>query len=178
MIKPVRAKVLFFAYGSNLDEEQFLSRCLRPEKLGVARLADHRIGFYGYSEKWDGGEETAVPAPGQDLFGIVYRVAVSDFDRLDYFQGVRLDGRGAYFHYPANVIGTDGATFSVLLYKKDILGPATPPSAPYLALLAAGAAAQGLPPDWIAMLAAHPSRPASYPVPCFRDIEPGVACAC
>ena len=74
--------------------------------VATARLADHRLGFYGYSPIWDGGLETVLPAPGREVWGVVYALSFSDADSLDTWQGVRLNGTGTYFHYPAEV--TDG----------------------------------------------------------------------
>lgn len=159
--------LLIFVYGLNLDGEVFLSRCARPERIAAARLPGHRLDFFGHAEQWDGGEESLVADAGEDAYGIVYRLSFSDLDRLDYWMGVRLDGRGAYFHYPADVIGEDGAVYPVLFHKKDILGASTRPSAECLARIVAGARALGLPSEYVARLAAIPAKPASYPVPCF-----------
>jgi len=45
---------LYFAYGANMNLQQIRSRCNSPVAVSIARLANHRLGFYGYSGVWDG----------------------------------------------------------------------------------------------------------------------------
>lgn len=169
--------LLMFVTGGLLDAATFESRCVAPEPVGAARLPGWRLAFHGHSETWDGGEDTPVPAPGRELWGMVYRLKPRDLDQLDYFQGVRLDGRGAYFHYPADALAEDGRSLPVLFYRKDVLGPETPPSAEYLARIVAGAQAHRLPLGFVRDLAAVPTRPAGYPVPLYAP-PPDFAGAC
>lgn len=183
MIGSSNAKsVLYFAYGANMNIEQISTRCSMPKILAVARLHDYEIAFHGYSERWDGGEETLRSKPGRDLYGVVYSLSPSSFDRLDAWQGVKLNGTGSYFHCPAEVTGLDGLSYSVLLYKKNELRAPSLPSREYLAHILAGAQAHGLPEDYLSHLRAIPSRQAGYPVPRqgYNDHLPltGGSCAC
>ncbi|HVI50145.1 MAG TPA: gamma-glutamylcyclotransferase family protein [Candidatus Sulfotelmatobacter sp.] len=159
------ASVLYFAYGGNMNFEQISARCAKPQFVSVARLPGHEIAFYGHSERWDGGEETLRAMPGCDLYGVVYELSPSAFDRLDAWQGVKLDGTGGYFHRPAEVIGLDGARYSTLLYKKSEMREPSLPSSGYLAHILAGAQAHGLPEDYLSSLRALSSHQAGYPVP-------------
>jgi len=171
--------ILLFVTGGLLDSTTFESRCISPQKLGIACLPNWRLGFFGHSEVWDGAEDTPITAPGCETWGMLYCVRPRDLDRLDYFQGVRLDGRGAYFHYPVEVRSEDGAVSSALVYRKDVLGPETPPSAEYLALIVQGAQAHHLPLGFVRSLTAIPSHPASYPVPLYAaSPDFAGACAC
>jgi hypothetical protein len=156
---------LYFAYGANMNEQQISSRCGKARVVATARLPDHRLAFFGHSDRWDGGEETVLEAPGEDVHGVVYALSGTAFDRLDSWQRVRLDGTGLYFHSPAEVVGPDGALYSILLYKLATRGEAQSPSAEYLAHIVVGATARGLPPAYVEALAARPTRQASYPVP-------------
>lgn len=177
-----KKSVLYFAYGANMNAQQIAARCTKPKFVAAARLPDHAIGFFGHSERWDGGEETLVPKAGSDLYGVVYELSPSAFDRLDAWQSVKLDGTGRYFHTPAEVIGLDGAVYSVLLYKKAERGRPRPPSADYLAYIADGAEAHGLPSDYLAALRGIATRKAGYPVPkedCTdRFLMTAGSCAC
>lgn len=156
---------LYFAYGSNLNPGQMAARCSKPKVLTVARLANHQIAFHGHSKKWDGGEETAIPQPGEDLWGVVYQLSFSDAEYLDSWQDVRLDGTGPYFHYPTVVTDEQGNRYPVLLYKKDLLSDPQMPSEEYLNFIVAGAKAHGLPRDYLARLQTIATRKASYAVP-------------
>ncbi|MHC1711374.1 MAG: gamma-glutamylcyclotransferase family protein [Solidesulfovibrio sp.] len=171
----------YFAYGSNMNKEQILARCTTPVTIAVARLPDHRIGFYGYSKTWDGAVETLVPAPGRELWGVLYELHFLDLDRLDGWQDVRLDGSGAYFHYPVRVIDTEGTTHTALLYKKDILGAPQPPSREYLDYIIQGAGERGLPSDYREALRRMDAKKATFGVPRrgnYRgDLPMGTSCS-
>jgi hypothetical protein len=159
------APVLYFAYGANMNFEQISARCSKPQFVSVARLPGYEIAFYGRSERWDGGEETLRAMPGRDLYGVVYELSPTAFDRLDAWQGVKLDGTGDYFHRPAEVIGLNGTRYSTLLYKKSEMREPSLPSKEYLAHILVGAEFHGLPDDYLASLRAMPSRQADYAVP-------------
>jgi gamma-glutamylcyclotransferase (GGCT)/AIG2-like uncharacterized protein YtfP len=157
--------VLYFAYGSNMSPEQIGERCAKPEFLATARLPGHRVGFFGHSKTWDGAQATVIPDKDTDVWGAVYRLSVSDMDRLDNYQDVRIDGTGAYFDYPAEVVDGDGTIHSVILYKKDILGESLPPSKPYLDRILAGARMRKLPEDYVETFGLTSSKEPSYEVP-------------
>ncbi|ABC22191.1 hypothetical protein F11_07180 [Rhodospirillum rubrum F11] len=172
----------YFAYGSNMNPAQIEARCRKPEVVATARLPDHRLGFFGSSKIWDGGEESAQPEPGADLWGVVYRLSFHDAEILDTWQKVWLDGTGPYFHFPTQVFDAEGRNYPVLLYKRDVLGPRQKPSAPYLDHIIAGAMARALPPPYIDLLRAIPTCQASTPVPRKASFNPeffaGLACQC
>lgn len=177
-----RKTVLHFAYGADMNPEQIAARCAGAKAVAVARLADTTLSFHGHSQVWDGGEEAAVPQPGRDLYGVVYRLSPSDADRLDAAQGVRLNGTGGYFHYPAEVIGLDGSLWNIVLHKKDVLREFRRPSREYLDYIIAGAQFHRLPADYIEHLRAIETEPARYAVPRrvleeFRILSTA-SCAC
>lgn len=154
-----------FAYGANMNPAQMAQRCSRPVVFAIARFPGHSLGFFGYSNVWDGALETAIPNPGHDLWGVVYELSFMDGQRLDAWQDARLDGGGNYFHYPAQVVDTEGKRHTVLLYKKDVLGPVQKPSREYLELIVQGAVERGLPEDYIESMRGMESKQAGYPVP-------------
>jgi gamma-glutamylcyclotransferase len=162
---PRATHTLFFAYGTNMAPEVIRARCPQAEVVSVARLPHHAVEFHGFSKVWDGALETVVPSPGHDVWGVVYRLTVGDSNRLDSWQDVRLDGTGAYFHFPTEVIDDDGVVHPVLLYKKDTQNDLALPSAPYLRHLVAGAVARRLPGAYIRTLSSHPTKEPRYEVP-------------
>ena len=168
-LRPAPAKILYFAYGPNMNPVQMNERCSRPRAVAVARLAGHALTFHGHGWIWDGGRETVVPAPGHDLWGVVYELTARDADSLDAWQDVMLNGTGSYFHCPAIVVDRDGCPYETVLYKKDILGAPRPPSNELLAFIVEGAAGHGLPRHYVEELCAIPGIPAAYPVPRRRD---------
>lgn len=157
--------LLFFAYGANMRPKQIEARCHKPVVLGLARLPEHRVAFFGQSTIWDGGEETVVPEPGQEVWGVLYKLSFADREQLDSWQDVRLDGTGPYFHYPAKVIDERGETRTILLYKKESEGLPRRPSQEYLEFIVQGAQERGLPAEYVERLRRIKAKPASYPVP-------------
>jgi len=156
---------LYFAYGANMNLQQIGSRCSRPVAVSIARLADHRLAFYGYNGVWDGALETVEPMAGAEVWGVLFALSRLDWERLDEWQGARMDGGGMYFHFPITVTDQDGSAAGARMYKKDINGSAQYPSQEYLDHIVRGASENGLPPDYIETLMKWKSRKASYSVP-------------
>ena len=155
----------YFAYGSNMNPAQMAERCAAARVLCAACLPGYRLGFYGRNRVWDGGQETVEQQSGQQVWGVLYELLFGDAASLDVWSSVRLDGGGAYFHYPVLVRDAAGREHTAVLYKKDVLGQAVPPSSQYLAHIVAGAEANGLPPAYVQQLKNLQSVPARYPVP-------------
>ncbi|MDR3557847.1 MAG: gamma-glutamylcyclotransferase [Syntrophobacteraceae bacterium] len=166
-----------FAYGPNMNALQIGRLCSKPKVVTIARLPDYRVGFFGYSPVWDGAQESVVREPGHDVWGVVYKLSPSDKESLDASQDVRMDGNGNYFHYPARVDGVDGRTYTVLFYKKDILGKPEKPSRPYLDIIVSGAEEKQLPAEYVQELRAIESKSPSYPVPRLRKFTAGILAA-
>jgi len=156
---------IYFVYGANMNPAQIAARCSKPEVLAIARLAGHRLAFFGHSGIWDSGEETVIRQPGEEVWGVVYKLSFSDAEALDTWQDVRLDGSGAYFHYPSHVIDANGVGYPVTLYKKDASGEPQLPSKEYMAHIVTGALRHGLPVDYIERLKRIETKSAGYPVP-------------
>lgn len=160
-----RERQLYFLYGSNANPQQVAARGGLAERVAVAKLADFRLAFFGHSGTWDGGEETVVESPGDEVWGVLYRFSLGDSERFDAHQGVRLDGSGPYFLFSAEVVDVAGNRHRALVYRKDSCREAGRPSSELLAFVIEGARAQGVPPAHIARLKAYDSVRASYPVP-------------
>jgi len=173
---------LLFSYGANMNSDQILFRCNKPEVFSIARLPDHSVSFFGHSRRWDGGEETVISAPGEDTWGVIYKLSFRDLIQLDSWQDVRLDGTGLYFHFPTDVLTPEGTKYPVLVYKKDILGAQKPPSVEYLNYIIRGATERGLPSAYIQKLWNLQACPSSYSVPLTytfdRSLISDLSCDC
>ncbi|WP_320172406.1 gamma-glutamylcyclotransferase family protein [Maridesulfovibrio sp.] len=162
-------KIRYFAYGPNMNPEQIQERCSNPVVIGPARLPGYQMAFFGYSWIWDSGMETVIPAPGKDLWGVIYELGSTDADSLDAWQDIRLNGTGSYFHSPVVIFSPEGEQYEAVLYRKDILGTPTPPSREFLEFILQGARIHGLPESYVKTLAEIPSKDAAYSVPRRRD---------
>lgn len=166
---------LIFSYAANMNPELIASRCSKPELCTVARLPGHSLAFFDYSKRWDGGAATFIDSPGEDLWGVVYRLSFWDAERLDSWLDVKLDGTGDYFLFPTEVIGVDGIIHPVLLYRKFYHGgPQQQPSEEYLETILVGAASRGLPAAYLEKLGSIATRKASFPVPAIFEHERSV----
>jgi hypothetical protein len=162
---------LLFAYGANMNPAQIRQRCSQPVRVAVACLQGYRIGFYGHSEIWDGAMETAIEAEGSQLWGTLYALSDSDWERLDQWQDARLDGAGQYFHYPVQVCDILGKCYDARLYKKDVLNELRLPSDLYMNLILEGARRNALPPAYIESLTTIKTAPTHYAVPLRPEID-------
>jgi cation transport regulator ChaC len=79
--------MLYFAYGSNLDQFQMAYRCPAAAFAGTATLLDHALAFAGYSSRWDGPVATLLSIRGTMTRGALYDMSAEDFARLDKFEG-------------------------------------------------------------------------------------------
>ncbi|HEY8910206.1 MAG TPA: gamma-glutamylcyclotransferase family protein [Desulfosporosinus sp.] len=167
----------YYAYGANMNLAQMKQRCSNPKVLGIARLPGYKVEFYGYSALWDGAQETVVPDLQSEVWGVLYELQFHDCESLDTFQDARVNGMGAYFHYPVDVITMDQETIAAIIYKKDVLQEAKFPSAEYLDFIVQGAKEQGLPAEYITLLENKKTRPASYAVPMVHKSNMSADCS-
>jgi len=161
----------YFVYGANMHPEQIARRCGSPERVGVARVAGHRLAFFGHTSVWDGGEEAAEPCEGEEVWGVLYRLPFEQADRLDDWQGVRADGTGAYFLFPVLAEDVHGVNHAALLYRKDVCGAPALPSDGQRDFIVAAAQAQGMPDGYLAYLKSLEVTKARYPVPKLEGRE-------
>ena len=78
---------LYFAYGSNLSQDQMAHRCPDARVVEKGFVEGFRLVFAGHSPRWGGGVATLVPTPGCRVQGLIYNVLASDLDRLDRYEG-------------------------------------------------------------------------------------------
>jgi gamma-glutamylcyclotransferase len=79
--------VLYFAYGSNLDEGQMHARCPTAARAGRATLRGHALTFGGYSHRWRGPVASVLRKRGAAVEGLLYTLDADALERLDRFEG-------------------------------------------------------------------------------------------
>ena len=79
--------VLYFAYGSNLDEAQMRARCPSARRAARALLPGHALAFGGFSHRWGGAVASVVRARGREVSGLLYAIAREEVALLDRFEG-------------------------------------------------------------------------------------------
>lgn len=77
----------YFAYGSNLDEDQMRDRCGDTVIVAAGFLRDFRLAFTRRSSGWCGGVADVVPSPGSQVWGIIYTIPDEGLCALDRHEG-------------------------------------------------------------------------------------------
>lgn len=98
---------LYFAYGSNINPEQFASRCPASRFIGRATLHGYRfiITVRGYAN--------VVPEPGAVVHGVMAELTPRDERTLDRCEGVAV---GIYRREMLRVLQDDGREAMALVY--------------------------------------------------------------
>jgi gamma-glutamylcyclotransferase (GGCT)/AIG2-like uncharacterized protein YtfP len=141
---------MYFAYGSNLDREDwaaFCARhgadpdCLRP--LGTALLPDAELVFNYRSPVRGGGALNLAPRRGQVVQGVLFEVTGEGWEVLDAKEGV---ASGRYARSARVAIAGGGATVPVVTYEvvRERLERHVAPTAAYVETVSRGLAAHGL----------------------------------
>ena len=141
--------MLYFAYGSNMDAVQMAGRCPGSRSLGRARLPGGRLSFTGDSAFWGGGVGTVQPAPGEEVWGVLWELDAAGEASLDRYEGV---AKGIYRKEDVEVISDDGPRTAMVYvcnhtrYRR--------PSTRYVTSMLEAARAHDFPAEYVAGLAA------------------------
>ena len=110
--------MLYFAYGSNLDDENWALWCEKKgyevasiEPLGPAWLPDHELVFHYKSRLRNGGALDVRPRHGTTIPGALFRV--HDWEGLDAKEGV---SGGYYRSISVTALTDDGRAHSATTY--------------------------------------------------------------
>lgn len=78
---------LYFAYGSNMNQDQMSNRCPDSRLLGKAVLPDHQIAFTRFSSNWESAVADILVSPGHSVWGLLYEISQDDLEKLDRMEG-------------------------------------------------------------------------------------------
>ena len=78
-------KSLYFAYGSNMNENQMAFRCPDAQAVGTVRLEGYRLTFAGNGGRR--GVATILPDKGGSVDGVLWRISARDEQHLDQYEG-------------------------------------------------------------------------------------------
>ena len=79
---------LIFAYGSNMDWGQMHERCPSAQYVCAAKLMNHHLAFTRKSKNRGCGVSDVLPAEGQEVWGVVYRISEDELPSLDKKEGI------------------------------------------------------------------------------------------
>ena len=134
---------LYFAYGSNMDQNQMLERCPDAVLVGSAILAEHRLAFTIFSPKRNCGCADIVPSVGSVVYGLLYDLTDADREALDGFEGHPV-------HYQRITVRVNIETREADAYSYEVVNKKsnTRPSIHYLGLLQSAAARFNFPKEY------------------------------
>ncbi len=141
----------YFAYGSNLDREDWARFCARqgadPASIcavGPAVLPDCELAFNYRSAARDGGALNLAPRRGQVVHGVLFEASSEGWAALDTKEGV---AAGRYRRSDRRAIVPGGAVVPVTTYEvvRERIESFVAPRPEYVDTVARGLAAHGLP---------------------------------
>ena len=130
---------LYFAYGSNMDEEQMRNRCPDATTVRTARLLNYQFIINSR------GVATVVPDGSSAVHGVLWRITAECEAKLDEYEGVEW---GTYTKKKLGVKAEDGQTIEALVYVARDSEPGEGRDG-YMERIAAAAGHQGLPAAYI-----------------------------
>ncbi|XP_018318680.1 gamma-glutamylcyclotransferase-like [Agrilus planipennis] len=81
----------YFAYGSNLLSKRIRINNPSARRVGIGKLADHRLDFITYSTRWKGASATIVPHKEHYVWGAIWEISNNDMPHLDRQEGVHVN---------------------------------------------------------------------------------------
>ncbi|XP_037310123.1 gamma-glutamylcyclotransferase [Pungitius pungitius] len=161
---------LYFAYGSNLLKERLQLKNPSAQVHCVARLKDHRLVFGNHkglaSERWHGGVATVEHSPGDEVWGVVWKMSTSDLESLDSQENVTL---GAYSPVDLSVKTKEHEIHCRTYIMNSCVY--APPSPQYLQVIMMGAEQNALPTDYQEKLRAIKTNAFEGPLPMMDELE-------
>lgn len=144
----------YFAYGSNMNRAQMLSRAGEILEEGPGRLENYELRF---NKKARGGSATASirPAPRKTVYGVLYRIPEAAYRALDRFEGVPEH----YRRIEVRVTDAAGQKIAAQAYIATRVENGLRPAPHYLQAILAGAGEHGLPAEYIQEIKAAAGAP-------------------
>lgn len=143
--------VWYFAFGANMHNSAFLERRgMRPMEWRPGCLSGYRLRFNLEGRpKGKAAPANISQEPGEEVWGVLYRITAADLVRLDSTEGV--PGR-RYRHLWLDVEDQNGERLKAVTYIADGMETDGRPSLRYITLLREGARAHRLPEHYVRFL--------------------------
>ena len=141
-------EVWYFAFGANMHDGVFRERRrMRPGEWRVGRIDGYRLRFNLEGRpRGRSAPANIEPCPGEEVWGVLYRITRRELLRLNSTEGVP---GGGYRPLPLRAEDSGGRPLEAVAYIAPGKESDGNPSLRYLTLLREGARAHGLPAHWI-----------------------------
>jgi cation transport regulator ChaC len=138
----------YFAYGANMDRQRLeLHRAIKVLEVRLGVLENYRLVFNKVSSiRPSTGCANIIPAEGQRVLGVLYRIAEPDITKLDIFEGV---SSGQYHRERVLVKAEENDLVEAEVYIADETRNDLEPSIEYLESVLKGARESGIDEDYI-----------------------------
>ena len=139
-------KQLYFAYGSNMDEEQMKKRCKSADLVGIGVINDHKLVFNRKGTYRPGGVASVEPKDGERVYGIIWKIDLDDLFGLD-----ETEDPNAYKRITMTCHDMRGEKYDCQVYQAFPQG-VFEPDQNYLQQVIDAAGSANLPEDYISFL--------------------------
>jgi len=137
----------YFAYGSNMSEQQMKERCGKEnyELTAIGVLKGYRFVYDGNSSTRKGAVGNIVKDENSQVWGVIYKINKDALTELDKYEGYKV---GSYDRKILKIMGNDKNTYDAYTYYRTgkKIGA---PSNEYRQTVKMGAEEHGLPEDYI-----------------------------
>lgn len=138
---------LYFAYGSNMLEDQMKGRCNSAVRVGIGMLNNYELVFNRKGTYRAGGVASIKAAEGHRVYGVIWRINSSDFWDLDEKEDPK-----AYVRKKITITTLSGDAYACHLYESIPQGGSFKPDKEYLKRMIRGGREAGLSEDYIRYL--------------------------
>jgi hypothetical protein len=156
--------MIYFAYGSNLDERQMALRCPAGRITGVAQLEHHRLCFPRRSPIRNCAVASIEPYSGSTVWGVTYELTGDDLRRLDMREGYDPslpEDQNRYKRVAVKVVRLRGETVDAYTYVALPEPEPGLPSPSSLNQIVNAAKSHGFPEEYLNILREFPVGPES-----------------
>ena len=101
----------YFAYASNLSQQQMKSRCPDARPKFTATLPNYKLVFTGWSRSWHGSVATLKPFRGEKVRGAIYEASDACLRQLDKYEA-------GYTRFNVTVYDEDNQAHQAVTYIK------------------------------------------------------------
>ncbi|KAM4706081.1 gamma-glutamylcyclotransferase [Rhinophrynus dorsalis] len=163
----------YFAYGSNLLKERILLDNPSASFHSIALLKNFKLAF-GNNEgtrnsRWHGGVATVIESQGDEVWGVVWKMNISNLDSLDKQEGVHV---GIYEPLEINVHTAGGDLICRCYQMKNCVFGLTSPQ--YKQVICMGAKQNDLPRQYQKMLQEIETNNYSGPMPIMDKLKDAI----
>ena len=136
--------MLYFAFASNMHQDQMKRWCPASRFLKAAVLEGFRFVYDGFSVTWDGAVGNIVKSDNEHVWGALYEITERDRLTMDAFEGYPRN----YDHRDVDVKDRDGTVYQAMTYFRTGR-PLGKPHPDYERIVIDGAKQCGLPDEYI-----------------------------